>query len=140
MKKLSFSKRHKVILSLVLLAVVFGGGYLFGQWQLRSQGVELSSQKTSLENSSQEAEASTVSGEDSSLRDNSRSKDLINLNTADYYELLELPDIGEKTAKKIIEFREENGGFNQLEDLVTLDLISQSVADKISGLVEVSFP
>lgn len=42
---------------------------------------------------------------------------LININTADKTKLMELPAVGEKTAEKIIEYREDNGNFSTKEDL-----------------------
>jgi comEA protein len=41
----------------------------------------------------------------------------INLNTAGIEELMRIPGIGEKTAEKILQYRNENGSFRQLEQL-----------------------
>ena len=42
----------------------------------------------------------------------------INLNTAEISELIKLPGIGEKTAEKIIELRNQRGKFKRLEELM----------------------
>ena len=42
----------------------------------------------------------------------------INLNTAGISELIKLPGIGEKTAEKIIELRNQRGKFKRLEELM----------------------
>ena len=49
--------------------------------------------------------------------ENSTSNGLININTATQTELETLDGIGPSTAKKIIDYREENGKFNSIEDI-----------------------
>lgn len=48
---------------------------------------------------------------------NSTNNGLININTATQTELETLDGIGPSTAKKIIDYREENGKFNSIEDI-----------------------
>jgi competence protein ComEA len=42
----------------------------------------------------------------------------LNLNRASYRELVRLPGIGDTLARRIIEYRQRNGGFRRIEDLV----------------------
>jgi comEA protein len=42
----------------------------------------------------------------------------ININLADWYEFSNLPGIGEKLGKQIIEDRESNGRFNSVEEIL----------------------
>ena len=44
-------------------------------------------------------------------------KNIINLNTATIQELTTLPGIGDSLATRIIEYREQNGKFNSIEDI-----------------------
>lgn len=122
MGKKDISKKNKYLLFFILLAAAFGAGYLFSQGEMAAN------------TNYQQNQAVTSAAEDT------QEETLINLNTADYYELIELDGIGDKTAKDIIAFRKENGGFNELQDLVTLGLLSQKVLDNIADKVEVSFP
>jgi len=54
----------------------------------------------------------------------------VNLNTADEQTLVELNGIGEKKAKDIITYREANGSFKSVDDLVKVKGISQKILDK----------
>ena len=64
-------------------------------------------------------------------------RDLVDLNSADQKELRNLPGIGEKTADKIIEFRERNGPFERIELIVLVDGISEKKYFQIAPFIEV---
>ena len=55
----------------------------------------------------------------------------ININTANLEELIRLPGIGEKTAEKIIELREERGKFDRLEEIMDVKGIGEVKFNKI---------
>ncbi|WP_373898922.1 helix-hairpin-helix domain-containing protein [Haloimpatiens sp. FM7315] len=61
----------------------------------------------------------------------------VNLNTASIEELKTLPGVGDVTANKIIEFREKNGGFKSLEDLLKIDRIGEKTLKKFRDKVEI---
>ena len=44
----------------------------------------------------------------------------VNLNTATASQLETLPGIGPATAKRIVEYREKNGGFKKIEELMNV--------------------
>ncbi len=50
----------------------------------------------------------------------------ININTAMESELEEIPGVGESTAKKIIEYRKNNGKFKEIEDIKNVSGIGDS--------------
>ncbi len=52
--------------------------------------------------------------------------ELVNINTADEKTLCSLPGIGESTAKKIIQYRTENGPFETVEDIQNISGIGYS--------------
>ena len=56
---------------------------------------------------------------------------IVNINTASKEKLMSLDGIGEGTAEKIIKYREQNGYFNTIEDLMNVSGIGES---KFSGL------
>lgn len=59
----------------------------------------------------------------------------ISINSASLKELIELPNIGEKTAEKIIEYREKNGGFKSIEEIQNVSGIKSKTFDKIKDLI-----
>lgn len=56
---------------------------------------------------------------------------LLNINTATVEELQTLPSIGPQTAKKIIQFREEQGGFSSVETLTEVKGIGEKTLEKV---------
>jgi len=65
------------------------------------------------------------------------SSDLININTAASFELEELPGIGPTTAGKIIAYREENGPFLSIEDIINVSGIGPGTYERIKDLITV---
>jgi competence protein ComEA len=63
--------------------------------------------------------------------------DLININTADNQTLQKLPGIGEKTAKKIIDFRSANGDFATKEELQNVKGIGEKTFNKVKHLITI---
>ena len=63
--------------------------------------------------------------------------ELININTATAEELCTLPGIGEKLALRIIAFREENGGFANISDIIDVAGIGKVSYEKLAGLITV---
>ena len=66
---------------------------------------------------------------------NSRATTKININSATEQELIELPGIGEATAKKIISYRQENGKFKNIEELKNVPGIGNSKFENIKELI-----
>ncbi len=60
---------------------------------------------------------------------------LININTAGFSELDALPGIGEVKAQAIIDYRQQNGLFTALDDLMKVEGISESLYEDLKGLI-----
>ena len=61
----------------------------------------------------------------------------IDLNTAELGDLLLLPGIGRRPAERIIEFREEHGGFRSVDDLFAISEIPKERLARIRPFVRV---
>ena len=61
----------------------------------------------------------------------------ININTASVAELTLLPGIGEGRAADIIKYREENGNFSQIEDMMKVSGIGEKTFEEIKERITV---
>jgi competence protein ComEA len=64
----------------------------------------------------------------------------ININTASADQLEGLPGVGPKMAARIVEYRQKNGGFKKLEDLMNIQGIGEKNFLKLKPLVTVGQP
>ena len=79
----------------------------------------------------------TLSEEAASDSTASGTPTLVNLNTATAEELEQLPDVGPVTAQSIIDWREQNGGFASVDELLEVDGIGDKTLAKLTPYVTV---
>lgn len=91
----------------------------------------------------EEAKEQQWSGIDSSRNpaeatgtDNNSGK--ININTASKEQLMEIPGIGEAKAKAIINYRETNGGFSSIEEVMNIEGVKEGVFSKMKEYIVVN--
>jgi competence protein ComEA len=64
----------------------------------------------------------------------------VNLNTATVAQLETVPGIGKATAERIVEYRQKNGGFKKVEDLMNVRGIGEKSFLKMKPLITVTAP
>jgi len=62
----------------------------------------------------------------------------VNLNSATLEDLASLPGIGEKTAAKILEYREKNGPFKKVEELMNVQGIGEKSFLKLKPQITIA--
>lgn len=79
----------------------------------------------------------TVVGQTEAKEEGGKGSNLVNINRASQAELEDLPNIGPATAKAIIEYREKNGEFKKVTDIMKITGIKQKTYDKIKENITV---
>lgn len=65
---------------------------------------------------------------------------VVNINTATSTELQTLPGIGASTATRILDYRQKNGGFKKVEDLMNVRGIGEKTFLKLKPLITLTPP
>ncbi len=78
-------------------------------------------------------ESETARGEGSGVN----SGGLVNINTASLEELMTLSGIGKSKAESIVSYRESNGPFTKIEDIMQISGIKEAAFKKIKNNIEV---
>ena len=120
-----------VLLLVTCIFAAFTMGFFVGRNQNHSTvEVHLAEAKT--------AETTPSAGAGDAPTDTEATADtsgLININSATHAQLMELPGIGEVLAQRIIDYREENGDFCKVEELLNVSGIGEKKLEAILNLV-----
>ncbi len=115
-----FRRKAKIIILLLILALAIGAGKVIEQYDGETFSEETST--TAEQVLSTETHSSVENGK-------------ININNATKDELMLLDRIGEKIAARIIEYREENGPFTQIEGLMLVPGIGEKTFDNLKDKI-----
>ncbi len=124
---MKMSKAEKIAIAVTLLFLVFTAGIHLGttnsrdSYEIRTQHREAPEQ-TEESDSSESPEVPAV----------------ININTADKQQLMELDGVGEKLAERIIEYRERKGSFKKAKDINKVPGISERIFEDNKDMITVS--
>lgn len=127
------SRFEKGVLLLTAGFVLFAGGwFLAGTSSPEPYTITVSSQESEPPAPDPALEEKPASGErpDSLLPD-----EVININTADTYDLDRLPGIGPTKAEAILAYREEHGPFQQVDDLLEVSGIGEVTLENLRPYV-----
>lgn len=78
-----------------------------------------------------------TSNDDNNLDTKGEENNLVNINEADIKELDSLPGVGEATATKIINHREENGKFKAIEEIKNVNGIGDKKYENIKDMITI---
>jgi len=137
-----FLYKNRWVIGTILVVCILGGlGVIF--WQKidgqrktneNQEIAELKIQNDLLRKQLSEQSVAQVAGE-SVVEENTSDK--ININTASAEELDQLPNIGPARAADIIAYREQNGGFKNIEELKNIKGIGDKYFEELKDLVTV---
>ena len=65
---------------------------------------------------------------------------VVNINTAPAAQLEDLPGIGAKTAARIVEYRQKNGGFKKIEEIMNVRGIGEKLFLRMKSQLTVTSP
>jgi comEA protein len=138
---LNLTRREKNVIKFLVLLYIAGCIIFFGKKLIFKKEVATSTRDSIVANFQEQAnKVDSVYFSEAPLEiDENEDIPLqkVNLNTATAPELLRIKGIGPVTANKIIEYRNNHGKFNSLEELKNVKGIGDKTLEKIKGEVTI---
>ena len=91
--------------------------------------------QVNMDNSSIVTSTNPKTNNEESKEDNG---EIVNINSASKERLMTLNGIGESKAQAIIDYREENGGFKSVEDIMNISGIGEKTLEKIKDKISIN--
>ena len=133
------SRYEKIVLGLTAGFVLFTGGWFLASSrtaQPYTVTVQRQEELPARSEAAQPEKPETAKAPEERTRPDSLMEgEVIDLNTADVYDLCRLPGIGEKRAQAIIVWREENGPFQTVEELTNVSGIGPKILEGLEDYV-----
>ncbi|MEA3392731.1 MAG: helix-hairpin-helix domain-containing protein [Candidatus Marinimicrobia bacterium] len=121
-----FTKKEKNIILIVALILLLGAVGFLVRKVIKKQRV-LRSSDISMKD--------TFQREDESREESKIPSEPVNINTAGLMEIEALPFLGMERSKDIIEYRDKNGPFKSLDELINISGIGPKTLDKLKPLI-----
>ena len=123
-------RAEKIIIAVALVALAVVIGYAARSKSYKPVEYDIADTKSG-------RIAETVSLQNELFTDSVPPQGKININTASASQLQRLEGIGETKAKAIIDYREKNGDFQTVEDIMKVSGIGEKTFQKIKDNIEV---
>jgi len=132
---MKLSKIEKAMIYIAAAFILFTSGYFAGK-SMRKDAFVVETSLAQMDNES-DAIAETTAVFKPAVTEKSAEEAKININTADAGLLNTLPGIGDVLAGRVIAYREENGDFVLIDEIMDVEGIGEAIFSNIKDIITV---